>query len=410
MKYNKIYLGTWMLGSTIHLKEFYQAMAFQKSEYFKPKEIRGWQKGIKPKAINYITEAINIVNGKFEKNISFDMLEDGLFIISKKLKKPKEDHKQLDQLTDKKIQPFLQNLFSKDVALPKIFSESKISNPTIIHVSKAGEKNLEKIFTDFDEIVNKKIEMERGDVWIGKNLAVLNTDKLHKQDLDEAIRYLMFARVYELQLKEALHIQRTLWSQIKKIGEHTYYKNSELPIIRDKALLIQSRATFFKSRSKQMSQFLLWREKLIDDYLSDHILSNIFREFFLSLKSTQYYLHELWEMTSTYADATVESISLLYSDTQQKELQTLQKLFLVSAVVSILSLGTIAGSKMITTNLQGQIISKTTITSWHINSLLIYGAIVFLISIVIYYSFYLIFGKFQQVKKSQKERNWIKKN
>lgn len=269
----------------------------------------------------------------------------------------------------------------------------------VIHVGRASESDLEELFALFGAIPYKKITLESGHVWIGEQLVILSETKLKGEDLIQAVRYLMFARVYESQLRRMLDVQRTLWNQIQAIQHRRFYKSGDLKVVRDKALAIQNHATFFKSRSKQMNQFLLWREKFINEQLADHILSTTFYDFFLSLKSTQAYLQELWEMTVTYANGTVESISLLYSDNQQRELGILQKLFLVSTIVSVLSLGTLAGSRMLTRDASGNILSSSDIISWSPSSFLLYGFVVLLVTSFAYVLLYFAFTTFQRAKK-----------
>lgn len=396
MRYKKVYLGAWVLGSTMHLKELYQALAFQKSAYFSAKEVRTWLKGMRPASIEYLPQAINSVAGTFQNGILFDILEDGAVVLSKDVEEIKKDIKQLDQFMSARVRPFWAKLSSKDVALPEIFTKEKFNHPVLVHVDGATQDELQKMFDAFDAIVYKKITLEAGQVWIGEKLVVLSDVDIAGRDLLEAVRYLLFARLYEIQLKKLLDIQRTLWSQIDAIGHRRYFRSTELPTIRDKALTIQNQATFFRSRNKQMSQFLSWRENFIGEYLSDHVLSEVFREFFLSLRSTQAYLFELWSMTVTYANATVQSVSLAYSNTQQRELRTLQKLFLVSAVIAVLSLGTFAGSHIVTVDAAGDVVSRAAVLSWDINSFLFYGVIVAGISILIYLLLYVVFTAFRR--------------
>ncbi|MFH1286984.1 MAG: hypothetical protein ABII02_04525 [Candidatus Magasanikbacteria bacterium] len=393
MKYKRMYLGAWALGSTIHLKELYQAMAFQKSPYFKSREIRAWQKGITPKSIDYIPEAINSVAGQLQNEIAFDVLEDGVILLSKEVEDTQKDFEHLEQFMNTKMRPFWRNLSSKDVAIPSILLEKEPDNPIVIHLEKAKQADMEEVFSQFGAIVYKRIKLSKGHVWIGERLVVINDINIGDKDLREAVHYLMFARLYELQLKKLLDIQRTLWNQIEGIRNRKYFKSEELPTVRDRALSIQSQGNFFRSRSRQMNQFLVWREEFIDTYLTDHVLGKIFKEFFVSLKSTQQYIHELWTMTHTYADSTVESISLMYSDMQQRELRTLQKIFLVSAIVSVLSLGTLAGSQMLTSDTVGNIISQATIRSWEFSSFIYYGSIVLIVTSIFYILFYLVFSK-----------------
>jgi len=104
-------------------------------------------------------------------------------------------------------------------------------------------------------------------------------------------------------------------------------------------------------------------------------------------------------MTANYADETVRSISLIYSQVQQRELGTLQKLFLISAVASVISLGTLAGSNMLTYRPDGTLETYAIIKAWDLGAFAAYGLAVFVVSVVIYYLFYLIFSRFQKALK-----------
>jgi len=202
--------------------------------------------------------------------------------------------------------------------------------------------------------------------------------------------------LFELNLNRSLKAQQNLWTKLEDIRSQKYLKNKELPIVRDSALDIHNQVIFFKSRSNQMNHFLDWRKQYVDDYLNSHFLNSTFREFFVSLKANQYYLHELWEMAGSYADSTIKSISLLYIDNERKELRTLQKLFLISAVITFLSLGTLLGSTMTTYNTKNEVTSYAIINSWEQGSFILFAAIALFIAFFIYYIFYLFFNKLKQ--------------
>ncbi|MBT3816830.1 MAG: hypothetical protein HOE80_00590 [Candidatus Magasanikbacteria bacterium] len=394
-----IHVGTWSLGSTIQLKEYYKALANDYSLYFSKEEIIAWKKGIHLDKISYETKAFNNIEGTLDNGMSLDIVEDGLVILGKKGENVKEDTQHVSEFLTNHIEPFLQNMRGRDVSIPKITEEKFVPRGTVIYARRLTQKQLEEIFVELDCPVYKKVKLEKGGMWIGETAAVLFNVSLNKDELEETVRYLMFARLYEQELKQMLTVQRVLWNQIEGIKYQRLYKYSELPDVRDRALQIQLNTVFFRGRSRQMNQFLSWREEYIDQYLSDHILSQTFCGFFRSLKSTQRYLDEMWEMTSRHADVTVEAISLLYSDTQQRELRTLQRLFLVSTVVSVLSLGALAGSKMLTYTKQGEILTQAHISSWSVDSFVFYGLITLGVSLLFYLLFYMVFGTFRKAKR-----------
>jgi len=405
MIYQKIYLGSWALGSNIHLKELYQMLSVGKSLNFPEKEVKAWLKGFNVEKVEYVPQAFNSVKGKLKNSLEFDILEDGIMLVSKEIIDVTKDQELLTHFMDSEMKPLWKNISSRDVTLAVVSTEEekvkeeKIKYPIVMVVNEATEEDLVGVFGMFEEIVFKKVALEKGSVWIGDDVVVLNDVNINEYDLLEAVRYLMFARLYELKLNDLLSIQRKLWNKIEGIRSRKFYKSTELPLVRDSALSIQNQANFYSSLSRQTKQLLLWREKFINEYLTDHVLSNLFKEFFLSLRSTQSYLEELWIMTQSHANDTVQSVSLLYSDNQQRELRTLQKLFLISAVVSVLSLGTLAGSNRFAYNTDGDVIGYSKILAWHWGSFLIYGGVTLLASVIIYYSLYMIFTKFKRPER-----------
>ncbi|MBU0661520.1 hypothetical protein KKG22_05095 [Patescibacteria group bacterium] len=398
MKY-RIYVGTWSISSTIQLKEYYQAFAYDKSSYFSKEEIQAWKKGINIDSIVYNTQAFNSIYAVLDNQVTLDMLEDGLILLGKSSEDFKKDTEYLYQFLKTQIGVFLHNMRGRDITVPQVTTEELVSQGVIIEVKRATKKQLQDIFDRLDCPVYKKVSLEKGGVWIGERVAVIYNSVLGKEDITEMVRYLMFARLYEQELKNMLYVQRTLWNQIEGIRYQRLYKYSELPDVRDRALTIQSNTNFYYGRSQQMNHFLSWREEYIDEYLKDHILSTTFWSFFRSLTSTQKYLHELWGMTIRHADVTVEAISLLYGDTHQRELQTLQRLFLVSTVISVLSLGALAGSKMVTYTKDGELLSQTVVASWSIDSFVFYGLITLVIALLFYLLFYIAFGTFRKAKR-----------
>ncbi|PJA89740.1 MAG: hypothetical protein CO137_02595 [Candidatus Magasanikbacteria bacterium CG_4_9_14_3_um_filter_32_9] len=397
MEFKKIYLGNWFPGSTIHLKQLYQLLSTGESFYFQKGEVVNLVKKMKIKNVEYITQAFNKVKGSFDGNLEFDVLEDGVSMISKDISSLNfVEFKKLRELAKKNIFFVIEKVYSRGVSIPRVLDELQVDNPAILVVSKAKEKDLEKIFKTFNSIPYKKLSNKKGDIWIGGSYIVINNQDFSEEELAESIKYLMFARLFELNLNRSLKAQQNLWTKLEDIRSQKYLKNKELPIVRDSALDIHNQVIFFKSRSNQMNHFLDWRKQYVDDYLNSHFLNSTFREFFVSLKANQYYLHELWEMAGSYADSTIKSISLLYIDNERKELRTLQKLFLISAVITFLSLGTLLGSTMTTYNTKNEVTSYAIINSWEQGSFILFAAIALFIAFFIYYIFYLFFNKLKQ--------------
>lgn len=387
MKLQRVAVGHWLLGSTIQLKEVYEAMGFARSLHMKEADLKRSMKGIAPKGVEYHTESINTITGlvgKYEEG--FVMTEDGLVMLTKDTseKEVVEVVRHLSAILEKYTIPFLHELFSRSVPIPEVLENQQHSYPVVLHFTSATEEEIFALCTSLGEIVYKTVKVSSGFIIISSRLAVIVGNKMSNRLLQDAMLYLMFARAYELEIRSMFVAQRSIWNELERIRKHEHQDQNELSNIRDRAQRLQNESNYLSSKVQQMIQFLDWRAELVDSYLTDKKLAELFHSFFHSLETTQMFLRELWDMTSTSANATVQSLSLLYSDNQAREIQTLQKLFLITAVISIVSLGTFAGSQMVTRSPDGSIVSIAQISAWQITSFALYGVIAFLGAVLVY--------------------------
>ncbi len=103
----------------------------------------------------------------------------------------------------------------------------------------------------------------------------------------------------------------------------------------------------------------------------------------MSLHSSQKYLQELWAMLANYINSTVSLINFLYSDSEHKNLANLQKLFLVSTVAAIISLG---GLLMV-----------------DVYRVLVFGSLAIVISIMVYFLLFRILARYKKISIFQKD-------
>lgn len=383
MKLTNIYIASWAPSSTLHLKEYYRALAGWESVYFKRREIRAWLKDMQIRSIDYSPESINVIQGQFENRLFFRVSEDGLIILSQPIADPEKDAQRLEQFLNKKMINLWDNLFSRGATRPKVFDEIESRHPLLLTVSKATGAEMENFFEIFKTIPHKKIHLEQGEVWIGENLAVINSSKFNQGVLDKAVERLLFARVYEIQLERFVRGYEVLWNKVEGIRNQKYFQQQDLPIIHDRILNIQNQANFFQARLNQMRHFLDWRGKLIDEYVLDGNLNETFKRIFMSLHSSQKYLQELWAMLANYINSTVSLINFLYSDSEHKNLANLQKLFLVSTVAAIISLG---GLLMV-----------------DVYRVLVFGGLAIAISVLVYFLLFRILARYKKISIFQKD-------
>ncbi len=397
MRLIRLYAGSWAPSSTIHLKEFFRALSELDSPYFSKKDLRTWSRGMEVEEIEYQADAINVVRGIFKNQIRFQVLEDGMIIVESELENPEKDIQRLTFFLTQKMVRFWENLFGRHTNQPEVFLDIASTTPLLITVADATANDLDRLFATAKVVPYKRIKMEHGEAWIGEALVVINSVRFTPEQLESTIEHLLFARLYELQLERLLKGYHLLWNKVEGIRSRRYIQSRDLQGLHNQVLNIHNQANFFTSRLKQMSYFLSWRRKLIDEYVKDTILNQTFKHFFTSLLSSQSYLEELWQMLSRHIDATVEWIAFLYSDNQRKELGILQKLFLVSTVGAFIGLGTIAGSKIITMDPTGALISSAVVSAWSLDSLWAFGIIVLTVSFLIYILLFVAFYKLKRI-------------
>lgn len=389
VKLENVYIASWAPSSTLHLKEYYRALAFWESAYFTRRDIKTWVKEMEVEEIHYTPEAINVIGGRFVNQLFFRVSEDGMLIIGQPAEDLQKDSQRLDQFLNKKMIHLWDNLFSRGAAQPKVFDEIEARHPVLVTISKAKQDDLDELFRLFKVIPYKKIFLDAGEVWIGETLVVVNNSKFTKEVLDKMVELLLFARVYEIQLERFVKGYEVLWNKVEGIRQQKYFQQTDLPRIHDQILNIQNQANFFRARLNQMRHFLDWRAQLVDEYVKDTTLNKTFKRFFMSLHSSQKYLQELWTMLGNYIHSTVSLMSFLYSDSERKNLATLQKLFLISTVAAIIALG-------------GLVVID-------LRNLLVFGGLAIIASALVHFVLFTVVSKYRKISIFQKDIDIDKK-
>ncbi len=333
--------------------------------------------------IHYVPEAINVIGGRFVNQLFFRVSEDGMLILGQEVAEVNKDVQRLEQFLTKKMNQLWDNLFSRGAALPKVFEEIESRHPVLITINNASHDDLDAVFRDFKVIPHKKMQLEKGEIWIGETLILVNNSEYKKEENDKMIEQLLFARVYEIQLERFVKGYEILWNKVSSIRDQKFIQQTQLAKIHDHIFNIQRQVNFFRARLNQMQHFLEWRGNLIDEYVGDPFLNKTFKRFFMSLSSSQKYLQELWIMLSNYVQSTITLIGFLYSDTERKNIATLQKMFLISTVAAIIGLG---GLAMV-----------------DVQRVLIFGLIAIVLSALVHFVIFKVLTKYKRISLFKKD-------
>jgi len=195
-----------------------------------------------------------------------------------------------------------------------------------------------------------------------------------------------------------LRTHRRLWDEITTWRESRELRLNELPLMRDRLMTLHRDVNFVSSRLHQIGPFVEARKKYAQESQVDYILRNLKLENSEEHIRTVHYVSQLWLMTKEYIDSTVNLVNLLYQENVQKELNSLQIVFMVATVASVLSLGSIAGSETIVLNTFGEETAKLITTSFTLQDLIRFGIWAILIAGIVYISLHILFNNIKRFK------------
>lgn len=155
--------------------------------------------------------------------------------------------------------------------------------------------------------------------------------------------------------------------------------------MRDTLLDLRKDISFFRSRLDQMDIMIKSRQDYLAEFMEVGIVRTYISGRLTSLIATQSYLVDLWSMTGNYADTTMELVGLLYQENGQKELNTLQVIFMIGVLASFLTLGAMPGAMVRVFDKLGVQLYSAEISSFSLGSLIQFGLIALVVSTILYF-------------------------
>jgi len=118
----------------------------------------------------------------------------------------------------------------------------------------------------------------------------------------------------------------------------------------------------------------------------------------ISLGAAHDYQADLWKMTEGYASSTQNLITLLYQENEQRELNTLQVIFIIGVISSLLTLGAMPTSSLILSDATGAEVMRGEIMHFDLVALLKFGAVAFGLSTLLYLLLHYVFTRFKKFR------------
>ena len=269
--------------------------------------------------------------------------------------------------------------------MPKIFTAIFSVMPFIITVDSGSDSEIRKIFSNSNKEIKKVVTDGDSKLYFSDELLVISSPK---DDL-ELIKSLIFIEDCRSQFNKILNLHRFIWEEVDKIKEMNRLPYNKLSTIRDSLTELDNEVVFLSSR---LNQTILLLSGFDSEYSSlsfkKYLTGNI-----SSLEKTGNYLSDLWHMTESRVKSAQDLIASLYQESTQKQLNILQIIFIISAMASIIALGSIYGFEFKAYDLSGQMTYYGSTKSFALFDLLRFGLSALFSGIAVYLIFFFVYNK-----------------
>ena len=327
MRIKQIYLGTWFQRTSLHLKELYRFLKFQKG-----------QPGLGEDRLQHLWNNLNVKKVEFIGNNEFDEIvvlcghiivsvtEDGIILLTTKETDIKKAKNNLESFYTEFFAPMLSYLFSLGAPLPMILNQAKDVHPFLVATQNLKDKEADQLYSTFHDEKLTTLTGNHLSVYIGDVLSIFNVKNPRKFSYiraRELLHYVIFFREFEKQLDSYLALHRTMWDRVTAIREAEQMAYKDFPRIREEILTNLKTLSFVKARLAQMRDIIEERQHTIEDKIKNELHAlGLLR--FDHLEANQKYVSHLWQMTIEYVKSSLSLLESLYQENTQKELNAIK--------------------------------------------------------------------------------------
>ena len=336
MQIQKIYIGGWFQRTTLHMSEVWDFLKYGKSQLdFPPEELAKAREVLAVSEVVRENGPLEYLAVKTNLGINFRIYEDGLIVLEKDFVSLKSDFKEIREYYESKLSKSLSLIFSKGAPVPKELANIKTILPYILNVADAERGDVEQLFKDFSEDIYSVLSTQNVEVYRAAGIILINN--LRDENLArEVIESQIFFRDFKSQLHRYLNIHRIIWEKIDQIKERGAIKGTEIDALRNELSLYQKTINLIGARIEQMDVYVHTRSKITDTRKIDEYLQPLFQFKFETLLDTQEYMKQMWVMTQSYLDSTLELFNDLQAKSTKNTISSLQLITTVGVVAAIL--------------------------------------------------------------------------
>ncbi|HEY4495032.1 MAG TPA: hypothetical protein VJC01_01120 [Candidatus Paceibacterota bacterium] len=336
MQIQKIYIGGWFQRTTLHMSEVWDFLKYGKSQLdFPPEELAKAREVLAVSEVVRENGPLEYLAVKTNLGINFRIYEDGLIVLEKDFVSLKSDFKEIREYYESKLSKSLSLIFSKGAPVPKELANIKTILPYILNVADAERGDVEQLFKDFSEDIYSVLSTQNVEVYRAAGIILINN--LRDENLArEVIESQIFFRDFKSQLHRYLNIHRIIWEKIDQIKERGAIKGTEIDALRNELSLYQKTINLIGARIEQMDVYVHTRSKITDTRKIDEYLQPLFQFKFETLLDTQEYMKQMWVMTQSYLDSTLELFNDLQAKSTKNTISSLQLITTIGVVAAIL--------------------------------------------------------------------------
>ena len=336
MRIQKIYIGGWFQRTTLHMSEVWDFLKYGKSQLdFPPEELAKAREVLAVSEVVRENGPLEYLAVKTNLGINFRIYEDGLIVLEKDFVSLKSDFKEIREYYESKLSKSLSLIFSKGAPVPKELANIKTILPYILNVADAERGDVEQLFKDFSEDIYSVLSTQNVEVYRAAGIILINN--LRDENLArEVIESQIFFRDFKSQLHRYLNIHRIIWEKIDQIKERGAIKGTEIDALRNELSLYQKTINLIGARIEQMDVYVHTRSKITDTRKIDEYLQPLFQFKFETLLDTQEYMKQMWVMTQSYLDSTLELFNDLQAKSTKNTISSLQLITTIGVVAAIL--------------------------------------------------------------------------
>ncbi|MCF7795033.1 hypothetical protein K9M50_01570 [Patescibacteria group bacterium] len=366
MKIKQVYVGSWYPRTLFHLNEMYQFLSTGESHLnLDNKKLKKLKKDLNPSEVELKqNKGQSYIKAKFGI-YEFESFESGLSLFlynctNDNSEKINEKIHKMSEFAFQKVFTSFNYIYSLGAPIPKVFSAMKSVMPFVFVTEGMDKKKVENFLKSRDEIITKEFSSAKIKVYYGENTIIIDGDsKFAKRIVKECIYYLHDA---EAQLQKIINIHRYVWDEVYSIKSSKSIKYKDLPRTRDLLAEIESDVIFFDSRINQLGNVLERQRKRISEFREneDDYIWDAFEDGFKALQSSEKYTKNIWQMTRDYVSGATNLINTIYQESSDKQVNTLQFVFIIAAIASLVALGEVVGADIVgKINMETGIITAT---------------------------------------------------